>query len=44
MNTTAKCPDCHHDLMDPAPVGQPGDDSFYCEGCGKAWSLNLISL
>lgn len=35
------CPGCAHELMAPAPKGQPGDDSYYCEGCGQAWSLDL---
>lgn len=35
------CPDCGHDLMPPSPVGEAGDDSWYCEGCGAAWSLDL---
>lgn len=36
-----KCPECGHELMPPAPAGEPGDDSHYCEGCGAAWSLDL---
>ena len=45
-NTTApkQCPDCGHDLTDPAPAGEAGDDSYYCEGCGKAWSLDSVNL
>lgn len=35
------CPHCGHDLMPPEPEGTPGDDSYYCEGCGKPWSLDL---
>lgn len=27
--------------MAPEPLGRPGDDSWYCEGCGTAWSLDL---
>ena len=38
---TRQCPECDHDLMPPGPAGQPGDDSYYCEGCGRAWSLDL---
>lgn len=36
--TTAKCPECAHDLMAPAPDGEPGDDTWYCEGCGRPWN------
>lgn len=37
-----QCPDCGHSLMAPAPAGHAGDDSYYCEGCGKAWSREVI--
>lgn len=36
------CPDCGHGLMEPAQAGTPGDDSYYCEGCGRAWDIDLI--
>jgi len=39
----AQCPTCGHNLMAPAPAGHPGDDSYYCEGCGKAWALDYIT-
>lgn len=39
---TPACPGCDTALMGPAPAGQPGDDSFYCEGCGSAWSLTEL--
>lgn len=32
---------CDHLLMHPEPKGYPGDDSFYCQGCGRPWSLDL---
>lgn len=40
-NCDEHCPDCGHALMAPEPAGEPGVDSFYCEGCGQAWSLDL---
>lgn len=36
-----ECPKCGHLLMAPMPAGEPGDDSYYCEGCGTPWSLDL---
>lgn len=35
------CRECGHELMAPSPAGEAGDDSWYCEGCGTAWSLDL---
>jgi hypothetical protein len=37
----AWCAACGHELMPPTEPGQPGDDSYYCEGCGLAWDLDL---
>lgn len=33
---------CSHELEAPSPKGQAGDDSYYCEGCGRAWSLDVV--
>ena len=38
----ANCADCRHELLAPAPKGQVGDDSYYCEGCGKAWDIRYV--
>jgi hypothetical protein len=40
MNVKA-CPRCGQELMAPNPIGEPGDDSYYCEHCGTPWSLDL---
>lgn len=36
-----QCPECGHELLPPEPKGTPGDDTWYCEGCGAAWMLDL---
>jgi hypothetical protein len=43
--TATECPACRHLLMAPAAYGH-GDgehswDTWHCEGCGQAWSLDL---
>jgi hypothetical protein len=35
------CPGCRNPMMPPAPRGEAGDDSHYCEPCGDAWALDL---
>lgn len=44
MTTTKIClkSDCDRELMDPSPVGEAGDDSYYCEGCGSAWNIEAV--
>ncbi len=29
-----KCPECQAVMMDPTPQGTPGDETYYCDGCG----------
>jgi predicted RNA-binding Zn-ribbon protein involved in translation (DUF1610 family) len=41
VSTHPVCPSCGHELMAPTEVGEPGDNSYYCEGCGRAWTLDL---
>lgn len=38
------CPDeCGTVLMAPCAPGLAGDDSWYCPGCGQAWTLDLTT-
>lgn len=39
QETAPKCGECGHVLMAPMPAGTPGDDTYYCEGCGRDWRI-----
>ena len=36
------CPACTALLMAPMPIGEPGDDTYYCEACGRDWKRAAI--
>jgi hypothetical protein len=37
MAADRECWVCGTQLIPPNPPGEPGDDTWYCPGCGRPW-------